>query len=423
MTTEANRKHGGRRGVALLNTMILVLVLATLGSAVINVALASARLSGRRAYALQALNLAMAGAEEAVGSFQDDRNYMTAAGLPGPTRTYTLAGAAGGTITLTLVMTTVTVNGQPKQVRQVTSQATVTSPFGPISRVVRVNVGNAGSIPLFSYTLAARNMLNFNGNISVKNSDNSPSGANVHANGIITKEGASGLIQGNATAVNGIDSNIYGIVAAATPPNIVNPNANEVVFPDVDPQWQADAAAVANTGIAGSSTTFSGGGPLPTMRGRYNGNVVINTMTGNAPAAQINGGIVWIKGDLQMNGVIKGSGTIVVEGRITTPTGGNAVVGADPTGLDNILFISTFAGSDAMNIRLSGTQDFRGRFYAPNGDINLNSQGTPKLYGSVTSRNINIGGTPDIINDKRNNQGGFTQPGFLESKGWEEGPF
>lgn len=382
-----------RRGFTLMSSVFFVSALLVVGISLLSLAATSRRLANRRLHRLRALNLAIAGADEALAQYRSDPAFMTS----GETRTYTVPGEDGGTITLAMTTT--------DGVKQVTSTATVAAWPGDFSRGVRVTLGENGSVPPFTFAISSKRDLSLSGDCRTA-SWPTAGGGSVHSNGELTLGGGTIQIDGIASAAEDVNT------SGASVSGGLHPDSVPLTFPDIDGAFKDQALASGTTTAA--LTTLNGGSPQ-TMQGKYEGDVSI----GGAGCTIQDNSVVWITGDLAIDGPVRGTGTIVVDGKIT------AAAGALSSGV-NVLFVSTYprtpsnptaTAPDQDAIALSGGGTAHGWFYAPYARVTL-SDGSDVVGGiSGMAVAVSDGSVITVPNDSRQMP---PAPGSSGRQGWEE---
>lgn len=226
-------------------------------------------------------------------------------------------------------------------------------------------LGSGGVPPFLRYAIVSGSNLNFNGGITITNAGNNLN-ANVHVNGNF-------FMNGN-NFINGFLS--YTGSAYSNPPNAlfrrINPISNPENLPThyqtstlEIPEFDPDEIRTKATQIYFGNKTFNGNIPLGTKE---------------------NPEIIYVTGDLIINGSITGYGIFVSRGK--TIINGNVSL----TNPDNIVSnIGIYSGGELI----------------ANGNVTLNAQvfsskrvvfnGNVKVYGSVVSKeSINMNGNVTV---------------------------
>lgn len=121
------------RGVALLLTMILMIVLSLLTVSMFELLKASTQIAGNHKQDLQAMFIADAGVEDAINQL---RNVPTLADPPAPDLTLAAVDFAGGSYTVT-IKDTGTTNAVFFREKDITSTGT----FRGVTRIIKAHVG------------------------------------------------------------------------------------------------------------------------------------------------------------------------------------------------------------------------------------------------------------------------------------------
>jgi Tfp pilus assembly protein PilX len=363
-------RRRGRGGYILASVLVMLTILLLTGFSLLNVASTSTRLANARQNQMRALNLAIAGADEAIAQYKANPTFMTV----GETAEYTFQSNPGETIKLALA----TVNGTPR----VTSTATVDAWPAPVARSVRVSLGASGQVPAFLYSISAKTSMIISGGVTTTSAPTTGKG-HVHSNGSLTVAGSSTLINGDATACGSVSSGSANVTGTR------KSGASAVTFPDIDQAFKDRALP---DGVTNGTITLSGG-PSLIMKGKYAGSVTIGALGCTIKDQSV----VWITGNLQIGGPILGAGTIVVEGTIT----GNGGAFSPAVG---VLFVSTYPRTAANptgtapgvdGITLAGGSMAYGWFYAPYSRITISGQ--TDLYGGASAMTMAISGGSDVI--------------------------
>jgi len=370
-----------RRGYSLpASIMIISLLFVAIGS-LFQLANGASRVTLRRKQGAQALNLAMAGMEEAVGALRGNGGFSGFDNRP----------LGAGTVTVRVAIPA----GAPLR-RVVTSTATVTDLGQPITRTVRANLDTTDIPPIFEYALASKDTMDINGNVLV-NSTPSLNEGNVHTNGSLNINSGADAVFGQAdasgTATAHPSATITGGLFSGTP---------EVQFPDIGREYKEQS--LVNGSTTGDLTV--GNGSL--VKGKINGNLTVNQPNG----CQVTG-VVWITGSLAINGPITGTGAVVCDGPLSL----NARFNYPASSLTNLLLITTYNGTgDAAT--LDGNRTFKGVIYVPYGQVSL--QGNPTYLGAIIAKSIVFGGNPTITKWTDFDQSPPPYPRLCVLKGWEE---
>src|SRR5579862_4433635 len=264
----SDKRMKGRRGYALLATMILLMVLTLMGSALITLSMNSGRLSMIRRDSEAAFNLAEAGLNHAYSMLKANSNYTGAAGTP--------LGAGTFDISVAPVL------GQPTK-RQVTSTGRVLSYGGTYVLQTVTGVIDSGSPPVMgAYAILAKGVISTSGSVTTNSSPN-PGAGDIFSNTSISMTGGS-TINGSAGAVGSITG---GVVTGTT-----NTGAAPVTFPTLD--TAALLAQAQALGTTNGDITVSGSGSQ-TVSGYVTGK-----LTSSGSSSITVNGIVYVHGDVTL---------------------------------------------------------------------------------------------------------------------------
>src|SRR5438552_14093859 len=125
------RTRAGRRGFSLITSLIFISLLAVVGASLLGLVSTNSRVTLRRKQNAEALNLAQAGADEAVSQLKNNSSYSG----------FTNRSLGAGAVTITVT----TPSGQPNR-RVVTSAGSVTDLGQTMSRSVRATL-DMGNVP------------------------------------------------------------------------------------------------------------------------------------------------------------------------------------------------------------------------------------------------------------------------------------
>ncbi len=405
--------RAGSRGSVLIVALLMAALIAMVLGSYLSLNLSSARLAKRTFYGYAALNLAEAGTEEGVWSF----NHAGAAGANAWGGWTFSAGAAfrtfpavdfGANTTGTMKVYVDNYNPPSSAQPKVVALATVSSPNeATLTKMLEVTLRRRS---YFANGLVAKNAVVFNGNNASVDSWNSTpdsSGTPVpYSTGVRSDHGsvASVAVQNSAVAVN--QANIFGYVATGgAAPQVgtqgtikgANTPANVAVDPTrVSTDFNADFATLtaptdgdyiatvgATLGTAGLTTRWRC--PNITLNGSQTltilGQVTLIltagpgasalSVTGNASIIIPSGSslTIWTEGDVKIAG--KGLGNSNAQ-PVTCQ-----LYGTNHSPLGQAIDI---AGNGALKMLV----------YAPFGDVTINGNGD--VMGSVVARNITLTG-------------------------------
>lgn len=375
--------HRRRRGYAVLTCLVVISLLALLGSSLLALASTGMRVATRRRQSTQALNLAMGGADDAIAKLKAGASYSSFSNrMFGP-----------GTLSVSVA----TPASQPDR-RIVTGTGSVTETGQTITRTVRATCLLQRIPEIFYNALAAKTDFGINGNVTIQSTPLSNKG-NVHCNGNVGISGSAVDILGKVTASGTVsasgDPNVTGGMTSGVPP---------MSFPDVDSTFKALSLVNGTMSPSGGMLTIDD--PLTVAQGKINGSLVVGDN-----GCTING-VVWVTGDMQIRGPVYGIGTFVVDGNISI----DARYTLDTTAVTNVLYISTSTSSSAVD--LGGNRTFKGLIYAPYGGVRVH--GTPEIIGGIASNTMDLSGNPTITKWTEFDDTPPPMPTTFQVSGWEE---
>lgn len=379
-TTTSSRRFSGRRGYALLTSLVVITLLVVASASLFTMATTSQRVTLRRKQGAQALNLAMAGLDEAVAQLKGSAAYT---------------GFANRALGNGLVTVAVTTPPSEPLRRIVTSTGAVRDMGLTITRRVRASLDTTGIPPVFDYALASRTTMDVNGTVYVDSTPTLNVG-NVHANGDLNVNSGASAVWGRADA-----SGLATAHSSATVYGGIHSGMPQIAFPEVDQAFKEQALV---NGTQTGDLVVSNGSMV---KGRITGNLTVRKPSG----CQVTG-VVWVTGALTIEGPITGTGTIVCDRQLTL----DARFDYPAASTTNLMVICAYRSATAAT--LDGNRTFKGIIYVPYGGVSL--QGTPNFLGSIIADNIVFGGTPSITKwtDYEKNPPPF--PVMCQLKGWEE---
>ena len=351
-----------RRGHALLTTLILALILGAIGMATLTLTTHSEKLAYRRGVNLQALNLAMAGADEAVSQMRSSTEYIK----DGETKSWTLPGEGGGTVKIAAVYKTNPNPNLDEPIVELTSTGTVKGgPVGQVSRNVKVVIGQASAVPpAFLKAIVANTDALIKGKVWTTSTPKSGAvgEGDIWANRYLKfkkkikpmtidakgKRKGDYLIDGDADAGMGI----YGSTANVS--GKVRSGRKPLAFPKVDDTWIAKRVKPENKIPPGHAAKagedhfqFGNGRDWDAAAGKWVDDKDSLTMdtddilesgtyvfpgeengpkNGKTYKLRVDiakqgvtipdGAVVHIKGDVTIRGPVRGKGTLIVDGKI-----------------------------------------------------------------------------------------------------------
>lgn len=375
------RRSRGRRGYALVTSLILMSILATVGAAMFAMADAARRITQSRRMNAEALSIAMGGLDYVCEQLVENDAYE---GLE-------KRSLGNGTVSVT-----VTTPAGFDDRRIVTSTGTLTEGAKSVSKTVRATMDKSQVPEVFYNALASRRDFTVNGTVLINSAPNTSRG-NIHSNENVLLKGSAVMVDGNATAT--------GTLSKEGSPVVTGREASGVApmpFPDIDAAFKEQALA---DGLTSTNVTVSDGSLI---QGKIAGNLIVNTPLG----CKIDG-VVWVTGNVTVRGPVIGRGTLICDGRLTFDARFDYPVGS----LARILYITT--STDATRaVDLGGNRQFKGMVYAPYGTTKLS--GTPNIYGNLVSNTITFSGTPSITRYTEFDSDPPPFPRVLEVRAWEE---
>lgn len=376
-----SRVRGRRRGYSLPASMAIISLLFITIASLFQLASASTRVTLRRKQGAQALNLAIAGLEDAGGQLRGNGGFIGFTDRPLGT----------GAVTVQVV----TPAGQPLR-RVVTSTATVHDLGQTITRSVRGNFELTDIPPIFQYALASKDTMDINGTVLVNSTPDLNQG-NVHANGNLNVNSGADAVFGRADASGSATAH-----PSATITGGLFSGVPEVPFPDIDQDYKEQS--LVNGSYAGNLAVGNGS----MVQGKINGSLTVNQPNG----CQVTG-VVWVTGTLNISGPITGTGAIVCDGQLFLNCRYNYPAGS----LTNLLVICTYSGTETA-ATLDGNRTFKGVIYVPYGQVSL--QGNPTYLGAIIAKSIVFGGNPTITKWTDFDDAPPPMPRLCVLKGWQE---
>lgn len=307
----------------------------------------------------QARNLARSGVEYAISQLAQDSTWSGG---------YTNSDVSGGSLTVDVERTRAMYPNGPdaglNNARLVTATGTILDVPFTIRAIVEIPSEYIRP-PGLGYGIFSDQSMDLSGNVSVSDYNNPRLNSNVHTN--------SNLTFGGSTSVKG-----YGTYSVDCPSGSTDavkyfqPNVDKggdvvrqsapVAIPEIDPtRWESIA-----TRKFYSSTKINGSMSLGTRE---------------------NPEIIYVRGNLDLNGQMTGYGVFLVTGDITI-NGGASVTNLDPSGNN----LGIVVGGNA---KINGTSDIMATLLIK-GDAKIT--GTTRIVGSIIAEgSIDFGGTADIL--------------------------
>ena len=292
----------------------------------------------------------------------------------------------GGTVTITVQNTTSQFYNGPNMslssARLITAVSQVGSQVDTVRTVIQLPTSSSNPIvpPFLNYALATGGSITMNGNVTIRDDDNSQWNANIHTNNNFQMNG-NNSIKGFLTYVGNALSNPSSrlntnIVPNQNPNNLVSHSQGPAVtIPQFNPDTYKNEAGL----------TYQSNATLK-------GNITLGS--------KANPEIIYVNGDLNLNGntTLTGYGIFIVKGNILV--NGNVTIKEQD--------------ENGSNVGLYCTGDLNA-----NGNVNINAQiltggnanlnGNVKVYGNITSAGVvNFNGNNTIYYKPAN--AALTQP-------------
>lgn len=253
--------------------------------------------------------------------------------------------------------------------RLITSVGNVGDQYDTIRSVIQLPVAgtsNNGVPGFMDYAVCTGNDLTMNGNVSIQDDNNTQWNANVHTNADFSMNGNT-TIKGFMTYYSEAHSNpqsrlTTNIVPNQNPQNLPHFYQDSIVtIPTFNPDNYKSSASI-----------------VYTTNKTLNGNIVLGTKD--------NPQIIYVGGDLNLNGNVTGYGVFIVKGNILI--NGNVTVNSVDANGSNVGLYTAGDLTANGNVKIYA-QILTG------GNANLN--GNCKVYGSVTTKGtVNFNGNVNI---------------------------
>jgi hypothetical protein len=292
----------------------------------------------------------------------------------------------GGTVTITVQNTTSQFYNGPNMslssARLITAVSQVGSQVDTVRTVIQLPTSSSNPIvpPFLNYAVATGGSITMNGNVTIRDDDNSQWNANIHTNNNFQMNG-NNTITGFLTYVGSALSNPSSrlntnIVPNQNPNNLVSHSQGPAVtIPQFNPDTYKNEAGL----------TYQSNATLE-------GNITLGSKT--------NPEIIYVNGDLNLNGntTLTGYGIFIVKGNILV--NGNVTIKEQDENGSNVGLYCTGDLNANGNVSISA-QILTG------GNANLN--GNVKVYGNITSAGVvNFNGNNTIYYKPAN--AALTQP-------------
>jgi hypothetical protein len=307
----------------------------------------------------QARNLAISGVEHAISELAQDSTW---------TAGYTNGAIADGTLSVSIERTRAMYPGGPdaglNNARLVTATGTIQGQTVTVRSIVEIPSTYVRP-PGLGYGILSDESMDLSGNVFVGDYNNPSLNASIHTNHDLVYGGSS-TVEGYGTYSESCPSGTSSAGSTFTPNTKTGGDlvskSNPVAIPEIDPgKWEklATRKFYSNTKI--------------------NGHMSLGTK--EEPE------IIYVHGNLDLNGQMTGYGVFLVTGDIKI-NGGAEVTALDPSGNN----LGIIVGGDAQ---INGTSDIMATMLIK-GDAKIN--GTTKIIGSIIAEGeIDFGGTADIF--------------------------
>jgi Tfp pilus assembly protein PilX len=414
LLASAAAKASGQRGAVLIVTLLIMAVLALALTSYVSLNLSSARMAQRGFQQAAAFNLAEAGAEEALWSFNQANagsgnawdDWTLASGTAKRRFTGFNLGSATGSVKVYVDNHTPTGNARPSVVALSTVEATGGA---SVSKMVEVTLRRRSR---FSAGLMAKDTLTFAGNnVSVdswnSDPDNNPATAPVPYSETTRNDRgsvASVAVEMRKVLINQADVYGYVYTGGATPEVGENGSIKGRNTPDdvrIDPARVAtdfsanfpDVTAPADgfwlpwlpssLGVPGRATKWRC--PNLSLNGKQTltiyGDVTL-VLTGGPGTRTID-----VTGQASILVTANSSLTVYSEGDLLIAGNGLANANIRPS---TCLIYGTHTRSGGQRIQIAGNGALKAAIYAPNADITINGNGD--IFGGAVGNTITLTG-------------------------------
>jgi hypothetical protein len=427
-------RTGTRRGAVLIVAMLVAALIAVVLGSYLSLNLNTTRLAHRAFHARAALNLAEAGTEEGVWSFNqatagrgDAWDGWSTDGTGAAWRNFTnfqFTANTTGAVKVYVDNRTPPTGTNPK----VVALATVSPPgAAPVTKMIEVTLRRRS---WFAAGLVARRTLTFSGtnaNVDswISDPDHDPATAAVPYSAAVRRDHgtiASADVSNNAVLLN--QAHIWGYVAtgggqpqigsqgtvqgAGTPANVAVDSSR--ITTDFSAEFNLLSAPVDGTLLASVGATLGTAGtatrwrvPSISLSGSQTltilGDVTLVMTAGSGTTA------ISVAGNAAINVPAGSSLTIYTEANLRIA--GNSVANANAQPIACTIFGTnqTLGGQD---FQISGNGNLRTSVYAPNADVRLVGNGD--IMGSVVARDITLTGNASFHYDESLADSGTTTP-------------
>lgn len=409
------------RGAVLIVALLVAALIAIVLGSYLNLNITSTRLAKRSFNSYAALNLAEAGTEEAVWSFNrasaGDSSAWTGWTNNGTAAWQRFSGFEfGGNATGWAKVYVDMYQPGPSARPKVISQSTVSVPGdAPVIKLVEVSLRRRS---LFATGIVARDSIAFNGSTATVDSwnsdpDNNPATAAVPYDASVRADRgsvASTSLLNNAVLVNQVD--VWGTVATGGAQPQVGANGS-IRGANTPVDVQIDSSRVATDFNADFPivTQPLDGTAITTIRGGTLGVAGTSTKWRSAGVVLNGSDVLQIEGDVTL--ILTGSPSVSVTGsasiaipagaKLTIYAAGDVTIAGRGLANSNVQPIScriwgTNTSSAGQAIDVVGRGALRTVAYAPAGDITL--RGNSDIMGSIVGRTVTISGTPAFHYDE-----------------------
>ncbi|MBI2514098.1 MAG: hypothetical protein HYV96_19165 [Opitutae bacterium] len=422
LLTSAATKSDPQRGAILIVTLLIMAVLALALTSYVSLNLNSSRLAQRGFQQAAAFNLAEAGAEEALWSFNQANagsasawnDWMLASGAAKRQFTGFALGSATGSVKVYVDNYAPTGSARPSVVALSTVEATGGA---SVTKMVEVTLRRRSR---FSAGLMAKDTITFNGNRASVDSwnsdpDNDSSTAPVaYSSSTRNDRGSVASVAVDTRKVLVNQADVYGYVYTGGAPPIVGEEGSikgrdtpadtridparvatdfSATFPDVAAPLDGTVltALPATLGTAGTATKWRC--PNLSLSGKETltiyGDVTL-VLTGGTGTHTID---------------VTGQASIVItaDSSLTVYSEGDMLIGGNGLANNNTrpstcLIYGTNTGASGQRIQIVGNGALKAALYAPNADITINGNGD--IYGGAVGNTITLTGRAEFHYDE-----------------------
>ncbi|MFP4540234.1 MAG: hypothetical protein ACLFR7_01275 [Opitutales bacterium] len=409
-----------RRGSALVATVLLAIMLASICGAYLETVRQELIQTHRSRMLLEAVNVAEIGAEDALYALTSGDWSGWTAGSEGYSRRTELPFSHQGEERYTETFVRTSVLDRPV----IVAEGWIKHPMGfEVRRQVRIDLSTGG---VFMNGLTARDQVRMNGNkINVDSYDSAAGPYNPISNRRDNGSVASVNVLVDAVDLNNAD--VFGFVATGGAPPSVGKNGSIMGFSTpsgtkIDPtrvatDFYAEFPAVEVPALSAPETSVSGS---TLNKAEYH---LSSLKVAGKDTLNIEGDVVMvIEGDLTVKGKINinfaSSLTLYISGDIDV--GGNGIVNLAPDSKPrDVVIYGTAPDDGSQRIKLSGNGAMQAAIYAPFADVEMKGSGSSgTLMGAVVANHILLTGNFEFHYDEdlRN----FASDDRFEMESWRE---